>query len=118
MDLADPSSETDKEFIQGYGVADHGEVREAEPSRLLSSAQEGGPIGRKTEDDSLQTWELPGETTHTCVCIWTYWDMFAAGTDTTSSTLEWAMAELFRNPEKLLKVQAVLRQVIGRGIPC
>ncbi|XP_008390127.2 geraniol 8-hydroxylase-like [Malus domestica] len=42
-------------------------------------------------------------------------DLFAAATDTTSSTLEWAMAELIRNPEKLSKAQAELKQTIGKG---
>ncbi|KAM7265404.1 hypothetical protein ACFE04_003087 [Oxalis oulophora] len=39
-------------------------------------------------------------------------EMFTAGTDTTTSTLEWAMAELLHNPEKLSKVQAELRTAI------
>lgn len=39
--------------------------------------------------------------------------MFTAGTDTTTSTLEWAMAELLHNPEKLRKVQDELRSTIG-----
>uniref|UniRef100_A0A5B7C5D6 Uncharacterized protein n=1 Tax=Davidia involucrata TaxID=16924 RepID=A0A5B7C5D6_DAVIN len=39
--------------------------------------------------------------------------MFTAGTDTTTSTLEWAMAELLHNPKTLHKVQAELRSVIG-----
>ncbi|KAK9056233.1 hypothetical protein SSX86_027323 [Deinandra increscens subsp. villosa] len=30
-----------------------------------------------------------------------FFDLFIAGTDTTSSTLEWVMTELIRNPEKL-----------------
>ncbi|KAF3960075.1 hypothetical protein CMV_015175 [Castanea mollissima] len=38
--------------------------------------------------------------------------MFTTGTDTTTSTLEWAMAELFHNPETLKKVQAELRSTI------
>nr|AJD25184.1 cytochrome P450 CYP76G16 [Salvia miltiorrhiza] len=42
-------------------------------------------------------------------------EMFTAGTDTTTSTLEWAMAELLRNPDALRKVQAELRGVIGAG---
>ncbi|GAB4834294.1 hypothetical protein Ancab_039969 [Ancistrocladus abbreviatus] len=42
-------------------------------------------------------------------------DLFVAGTDTTSSTLEWAMTELLRNPEKLKKTQAELAELIGRG---
>ncbi|XP_024196361.1 geraniol 8-hydroxylase [Rosa chinensis] len=42
-------------------------------------------------------------------------DLFAAGTDTSSATLEWAMAELLRNPKILSKAQAELQQVIGKG---
>ncbi|XP_048428075.1 geraniol 8-hydroxylase-like [Pyrus x bretschneideri] len=42
-------------------------------------------------------------------------DLFGAATDTTSSTLEWAMAELLRNPEKLSLAQAELKQIIGKG---
>ena len=43
-------------------------------------------------------------------------DLFVAGTDTTSSssTLEWAMAELLHNPEKLLKARMELLQTIGQ----
>ncbi|KAM7507026.1 hypothetical protein LguiA_017479 [Lonicera macranthoides] len=42
-------------------------------------------------------------------------DLFVAGTDTTSSTLEWAMAELLRNPEIMVKAKAELKEVIGKG---
>ncbi|KAK9934407.1 hypothetical protein M0R45_021553 [Rubus argutus] len=42
-------------------------------------------------------------------------DLFAAGTDTSSATMEWAMAEILRNQEILLKAQAELEQVIGKG---
>ncbi|GAB2274059.1 hypothetical protein Dimus_008829 [Dionaea muscipula] len=44
-------------------------------------------------------------------------DLFAAGTDTTSSTFEWAMAELLCHPEKLMKAQKELEDVIGLGNP-
>lgn len=40
-------------------------------------------------------------------------EMFTAGTDTTTSTLEWAMAELLHNPETLKKVQDELRSVVS-----
>ncbi|ONI30089.1 hypothetical protein PRUPE_1G230700 [Prunus persica] len=43
--------------------------------------------------------------------------LFAAGTDTTSATLEWAMAELQRDLEKLSKTQQELEQIIGKGKP-
>ncbi|KAG8659331.1 geraniol 8-hydroxylase [Manihot esculenta] len=41
-------------------------------------------------------------------------DLIVAGTDTTSSTLEWAMTELLRNPKSLLKAREELEQTIGR----
>ncbi|EXC33897.1 Cytochrome P450 76A2 [Morus notabilis] len=40
-------------------------------------------------------------------------EMFTAGTDTTTSTLEWAMAELLHNPKTLNKVQSELRRTVG-----
>ncbi|XP_021748899.1 cytochrome P450 76AD1-like [Chenopodium quinoa] len=42
-------------------------------------------------------------------------DFFTAGTDTTSSTLEWAMTELLHSPEKMAKAQAELKQVLGEN---
>ncbi|XP_022737423.1 geraniol 8-hydroxylase-like isoform X1 [Durio zibethinus] len=43
--------------------------------------------------------------------------LFVAGTDTTSSTLEWAMAELLRNPQVLSKAKQELKQAVGKGNP-
>ncbi|KAI4365637.1 hypothetical protein MLD38_021603 [Melastoma candidum] len=40
-------------------------------------------------------------------------EMFIAGTDTTTSTLEWAMAELMHRPDSLHKVQSELRSIVG-----
>ncbi|AET02723.2 putative geraniol 8-hydroxylase [Medicago truncatula] len=44
-------------------------------------------------------------------------NIFVAGTDTITYTLEWAMAELMQNPEIMSKVQKELEQVVGKGIP-
>ncbi|PIA26907.1 hypothetical protein AQUCO_08600056v1, partial [Aquilegia coerulea] len=44
-------------------------------------------------------------------------DIFAAGTDTTSSTVEWAMTELLRNPEKMTKAQSELNEMIDENKP-
>lgn len=43
--------------------------------------------------------------------------LFVAGTDTSSAALQWAMAELLKNPEKLSKAQEEIRRVIGKGKP-
>ncbi|KAI9076677.1 hypothetical protein K1719_041442 [Acacia pycnantha] len=44
-------------------------------------------------------------------------DLFAAGTDTSTSTLEWGMAELLRNPRAMSKAKAELEETIGTGKP-
>ncbi|KAK2378967.1 cytochrome P450 76T24 [Trifolium repens] len=41
-------------------------------------------------------------------------DLFVAGTDTSSATVEWAMAELLQNPKKLKKLRKELQQVINK----
>ncbi|XP_004308406.1 PREDICTED: cytochrome P450 71A8-like [Fragaria vesca subsp. vesca] len=40
-------------------------------------------------------------------------DMFVGGTDTISTTLEWAMSELLRNPETMKKLQNEVRGIVG-----
>eukprot|EP00253_Pinus_taeda_P024720 PITA_24720 len=40
-------------------------------------------------------------------------DIFVAGSDTTAETIEWAMAELIRNPGRLKRAQAELEEVVG-----
>ncbi|QHN79093.1 hypothetical protein S83_067641 [Arachis hypogaea] len=40
-------------------------------------------------------------------------DLFIAGSDTSGSTIEWAMAELLHNPETMQKARKELNQVIG-----
>nr|AYM55656.1 cytochrome p450 [Croton stellatopilosus] len=40
-------------------------------------------------------------------------DMFIAGSDTSSTTLEWAMSEIMKNPSIMEKAQAEVRRVFG-----
>ncbi|OVA20242.1 Cytochrome P450 [Macleaya cordata] len=40
-------------------------------------------------------------------------ELFMGSTETTSSTIEWAMTELLRNPEAMKKVRAEIAQVVG-----
>ncbi|KAB2621278.1 cytochrome P450 71D8-like [Pyrus ussuriensis x Pyrus communis] len=40
-------------------------------------------------------------------------DMFSAGSETSATTTEWAMAELLRSPRAMKKAQAEVRQLVG-----
>ncbi|CAI0469540.1 unnamed protein product [Linum tenue] len=40
-------------------------------------------------------------------------EIFLAGSETTSSTTEWALTELLRHPESMAKVKTELREVVG-----
>ncbi|XP_038685431.1 cytochrome P450 71D9-like [Tripterygium wilfordii] len=41
-------------------------------------------------------------------------DIFVAGTETSSTTLDWAMSELLKNPRVMAKAQAEVREVFGK----
>ena len=41
--------------------------------------------------------------------------MFGGATETTATTLVWAMSELMKNPEAMAKAQIEGRKVLGRG---
>ncbi|XP_026429678.1 cytochrome P450 71A1-like [Papaver somniferum] len=41
-------------------------------------------------------------------------DMFLGGSDTSARTMEWAMAELIKNPEVMRKAQDEVRRVVGK----
>lgn len=42
-------------------------------------------------------------------------NLFIAGTDTSSGTIEWALAEIFKNPTVLKRAQAEMDKVIGKN---
>lgn len=39
--------------------------------------------------------------------------MFTAGTESSSNTIEWAMAELIKNPEMMKKAQSEVREAVS-----
>ncbi|RWW34233.1 hypothetical protein GW17_00000999 [Ensete ventricosum] len=42
-------------------------------------------------------------------------DMITGGTDTTYTTIEWAMAEIVRHPRKMKRAQEEIRKIVGSG---
>ncbi|CAI9112543.1 OLC1v1013004C1 [Oldenlandia corymbosa var. corymbosa] len=83
--------------------------------RLSESRESGFGISKDVLDDLLAfSKEAPEEFDRNLI-EHIFLDLFAAGTDTTSSTLEWAMTELLRNPRTLKRAQAELAETVGRG---
>ncbi|KAK3440297.1 hypothetical protein EUGRSUZ_B00578 [Eucalyptus grandis] len=68
-------------------------------STLISSRDIADEEGGKLTDDQIKAFLLT---------------MFTAGTDTSSSTTEWAIAELIRRPDILARVQEEIDSVVGR----
>ncbi|KAG6389551.1 hypothetical protein SASPL_151030 [Salvia splendens] len=87
----------------------------------IDSGSEDGERGRKGNDDFgnedivdvllrlQETGELQFPIRKEDIKAVVY-DMFCAGTETSSTAMDWAMAELMRNPRVIAKVQAEVRQ--------
>ncbi|KAL1320394.1 hypothetical protein AAHE18_14G054700 [Arachis hypogaea] len=71
-----------------------GEERHENLIDVLLRIQQSGDLQVPLRDDSIKA---------------IIWDMFAAGTDTSSTVLEWTMMELMRNPSAMKKLQAEIR---------
>ncbi|XP_076898197.1 7-ethoxycoumarin O-deethylase-like [Bidens hawaiensis] len=76
-------------------------------------------MGRIMQNDVLDVClkfnqDNPNEINHTHIKSLVM-DIFGGGTDTTSSTIEWAMAEVLRNPHIMTKAKEELEDVIGKG---
>ena len=52
---------------------------------------------------------------HLFLCYSPCQDLFSVGIDTTSSIVEWAMAELLSNPKAMAKARCELDEVLGKN---
>ncbi|KVH89174.1 cytochrome P450 [Cynara cardunculus var. scolymus] len=79
-------------------------------TRSSSSSCVGASSRKNDVLDSLLDINLKDESGSFNLNDMKHWflDLFVAGTDTTATTLEWAMAELIRNPEIMKKAQLEL----------
>lgn len=75
---------------------DHGDLL----STLISLENEEDDNGGKLTDTEIKALLL---------------NLFVAGTDTSSSTVEWAIAELIRNPRILAQAQQEIDKVVGKN---
>ncbi|KAJ4723956.1 putative Cytochrome P450 [Melia azedarach] len=128
VDLADPSSDTGREFKETgrrRHMATHFgkmfEIFDCLIDQRLKLREEHGRFGDAESGDILDTLLSMSQDSSNQIDRNTikhlFLDLFAAGTDTTSSTLEWAMAELLRKPETLSKARSEIEDTIGKGKP-
>ncbi|CAI0431689.1 unnamed protein product [Linum tenue] len=90
-------------------LQEHANTTAAEPHHVvdfLTSLSSDGEGSRLT-DTEIKALLLMS----TCIVI--LQNMFTAGTDTSSSTVEWAVAELIRHPNILAQLQTELDSVVG-----
>ncbi|MED6139664.1 hypothetical protein PIB30_085971 [Stylosanthes scabra] len=81
--------------------------------------REGNGFDRKNDMlDVLLTISKDNKLIDKTVIEHLFHDIFVAGTDTTVSTLEWAMTELIRNPQVMEKAKKELGEIVGNnGVP-
>ncbi|KAL9439093.1 hypothetical protein AB3S75_024705 [Citrus x aurantiifolia] len=76
---------------------DNDQSAEKDLVHTILKLQKDGRLGIELNQDNLKALLL---------------DMFSGGTETTSATVEWAMAELVKNPKLMKKTQEEVRRVV------
>ncbi|CAN6288126.1 unnamed protein product [Urochloa humidicola] len=102
-----------KRLHRRYDVMMDGIIREREAAGVGGGDLLGVLLARMRDNQPLADGEdgTINETDIKALLL----NLFTAGTDTTSSTVEWALAELIRHPDVLAKAQEELDAVVGRG---
>nr|KYP39045.1 7-ethoxycoumarin O-deethylase [Cajanus cajan] len=85
--------------------------------RLIDKRLELGVSNDDMLDTLLNISQENGQKMDTKKIKHLFLDLIVAGTDTTSYTTEWAMAELINNPNAMSKAKRELEQTIGIGNP-
>ncbi|CAN6556611.1 unnamed protein product [Malus baccata var. baccata] len=122
-----------REFVELLGIIDIGDyipwlswlrhVAKQFDDFICGVIQEHMNCSSKSEDDdrndfvnvllAVQKENLAGFPIDTVTIKALILDTFAAGTDTSSTLLEWAMTELLRNPRVMKKLQKEVRGIVG-----
>ncbi|XP_073138499.1 cytochrome P450 98A2-like [Henckelia pumila] len=92
--------------------AKHGARRDRLTRDIMEEHIRGGGAAKQHFFDALLTLEDKYDLSEDTI-IGLLWDMITAGTDTTAVAVEWAMAELIKNPRVQQKVQDELGRVVG-----
>ncbi|XP_028768436.1 cytochrome P450 71D9-like [Neltuma alba] len=97
------------EMVNAKRVRSFQPLREKEVSSLVTQLSE------QARSSSLVN---PSEKIYTTIFDITSKDMILGGTETSSTIIEWAMAELLRNPGLMKKTQAEIRRVVSDNKGC
>ncbi|KAG4925453.1 hypothetical protein JHK87_050993 [Glycine soja] len=89
-------------------------IEERMPSRVSKSNH--SKVCKDVLDSLLNDIEETGSLLSRNEMLHLFLDLLVAGVDTTSSTVEWIMAELLRNPDKLVKARKELSKAIGKDV--
>ncbi|XP_061341158.1 phenylacetaldehyde oxime monooxygenase CYP71AN24-like [Gastrolobium bilobum] len=85
-------------------------IAERKTARRDSEKKDFLDILLQLEEDGMPEFELTQDDLKALIL-----DMFLGGTDTTSTTIEWTIAELVKNPVTMKKAQEEVRRVVGNN---
>nr|QNC49779.1 cytochrome P450 71D616 [Leucophyllum frutescens] len=86
-------------IVEGHKLKENGEYGGEDIVDVLLRMKESGELKFPITNENIKA---------------VIFDVFAAATDTSSSTVDWAMAELVKNPNAYAKAQAEVRQAFTR----